>query len=446
MSVKVYANEISDGISEVIANNNSVALLSVAKSLIIEDIKKAQALMSEYGINQPDLHCLRTVLVSTGWNNNEDVFDPNEVLKSWKSPVHKQFNYMHNEKDIIGHITGSFLLDFDNNIITEKYILENSLKNFSIGTDSVLYTAWSDPDLRERMDKILEEIEKNEWFVSMEALFPDFDYCLKTASGEEKFVKRDENTSYISKHLRCYGGTGVYQGYKVGRVLREITFSGKGLVNKPANPKSIILETQTEPILNMNEETLAGENVMSEELTKELEVVKSQLLEAQATINTLTNYKAQSETLQTSLAQTQTQLDSTAQELNAVKASLEVVTKERDEAVASCNNMKAEMKNGKRKAALIEADVDNEDIEESLASFVGMSDEAFDKMVAMMMKKKAKKVECKKKEDMDDCEASLIVETEKTVASINEIAEAKTNTLQESLVNVFKNTLKTTKK
>jgi hypothetical protein len=51
----------------------------------------------------------------------------------------------------------------------------------------------------------------------------------------------------LTKHLRAYGGTGEYENYKVGRSLRGISFSGKGLVNKPANPRSIILQPEEDP-------------------------------------------------------------------------------------------------------------------------------------------------------------------------------------------------------
>ena len=34
-----------------------------------------------------------------------------------------------------------------------------------------------------------------------------------------------------------------YEDHKVGRLLRNITFSGKGFVEKPANPDSIIFDS-----------------------------------------------------------------------------------------------------------------------------------------------------------------------------------------------------------
>jgi hypothetical protein len=45
----------------------------------------------------------------------------------------------------------------------------------------------------------------------------------------------------MTSHLKAYGGSGHYGGERVGRVLKNIIFSGKGLTKKPANPDSRIL-------------------------------------------------------------------------------------------------------------------------------------------------------------------------------------------------------------
>lgn len=81
----------------------------------------------------------------------------------------------------------------------------------------------------------------------MECLFSDFDYSVVSPDGEMKVVARNDESAFLTKHLRVYGGKGVYEGYKVGRLLRNIAFSGKGLVNKPANPRSIILQPDEDP-------------------------------------------------------------------------------------------------------------------------------------------------------------------------------------------------------
>ena len=75
----------------------------------------------------------------------------------------------------------------------------------------------------------------------MECIFNVFDYAVESPNGEYHVVARGENTAFLTQHLRAYGGGGVYQDHKVGRLLRNITFSGKGFVANPANPDSFIL-------------------------------------------------------------------------------------------------------------------------------------------------------------------------------------------------------------
>ena len=223
--VKVYASEIEAGIGEIVAWSNSIAyecrIVSSEKHQPETPIKVAAAYANP---NQPDLYYLKSVLVSTGWNNNDDIFTPFYTLKASKTPVDKQFNYMHDEKDIIGHITGSYVANSNNEPIEDV----EGLEEFNIITSAVMYTVWSDKALQERCNKIIEEIAQGNWKVSMECIFNDFDYSLKSATGSEKIITRDEKTSYMSKYSRSYGGDGVYQGYKIGRVLKDFVFSGKG--------------------------------------------------------------------------------------------------------------------------------------------------------------------------------------------------------------------------
>ena len=63
--------------------------------------------------DQIDLHYLESVLVSTGWNKNDDVFTVGATWEARNTPEDKQFNFMHDENDIIGHITGSYVLNKD---------------------------------------------------------------------------------------------------------------------------------------------------------------------------------------------------------------------------------------------------------------------------------------------------------------------------------------------
>ena len=241
--MKIYKSEIEDGLEGAL-KNNSIACCAIAEKSepvsILEIDDATQQRLENLGIataenkNQIDLYYLKSILVSTGWNKNDDVFDPKELWTAKDTPEDKPFNFMHNEKDIIGHITGNMAVDFNGEEIEQE--TEEVPSSFNILTTSVIYTEWSDIAQRERMQKIVSEIEDGKWFVSMECLFPDFDYALATSDDLIKVIPRNEASAFLTKHLRSYGGNGKYQDYRVGRLLRNLSFSGKGLVSKPANP------------------------------------------------------------------------------------------------------------------------------------------------------------------------------------------------------------------
>lgn len=419
--VKIYAQEIADGIAEIIKDNNSIACISLAKeSLITEDRKPIQVSVASANPNQLDLFYLDAILASTGWNDNHDIFLPDEMWAARATPEDKQFNYMHYERDIIGHITGNYILDFENNLLPNDIEMP---EEFSIGTHNVLYTSWTDPELSARMNKIIAEVKDGQWFVSMECLFPSFDYELKSQAGDRKLITRSEATAYLSKYLRAYGGDGVYQGYTIGRVLRNFTFSGMGLVNRPANKKSLITKVMDDKPENKEEEkSLSGEINMSVDLTKELEDTKAQLAEALATIATLNGFKGQAETLEGSVADLQLQIKTLNDQLSVAKADLAEAMKQKDQSMQEMDKMKKEQKMSKRKASLTDAGLEDSEVEETLASTDSLEDEAFDKIVAMM-KKKGLKMPKEKTEAKEAETITVVVEPEKTVASVNTIVE-----------------------
>ena len=187
------------------------------------------------------MYYVQSILVSSNWNKNDDIFDKGEVWLARNTPEDKPTNLEHDEATIIGHITSNWPITEDGNLIDEDTPLQDLPSKYHILTGSVIYRAFSNPDLKDRAEKLIAEIENGQKYVSMECLFNGFDYGLINAStGEYKVLARNDNTAYLTKHLRAYGGSGEHEGYKVGRVLRNITFSGKGFVDKPANPDSII--------------------------------------------------------------------------------------------------------------------------------------------------------------------------------------------------------------
>ena len=446
MAIKIYENEINDGIGELVKSTASVAYCSeatvkrgelAAAKEIISDRDVLERVVAE-NKDQIDLYYLESVLVSTGWNKNDDVFLSDATWAARNTPEDKQFNFMHNENDIIGHITGSYVLTKDGKAVADD---DNAKPDeFDIITQAVLYNSWTNDENRERMQRIIAEIQEGKWFVSMECLFAGFDYALTGEDGVGKILARNDESAFLTKHLRSYGGTGEYEGYKVGRALRNISFSGKGLVEKPANSRSIILSGNTSAnvkfdLEDCNSKLSIGDVNMSDNtlLEKQLADVQTQLAEAKAENEAIKakveeakekEFASQIEAFETAAEESKATID----ELNELVKSTQARIAELEDALTQSNEqlaqakedmdeMKKKEKMEKRKAALVEAGFEQEDVEATLAAFDALEDEAFDTVVAMYGKKKEKKE--------DEAEAGMPPEVKEAIEKKKKEKEAK---------------------
>ena len=277
--INLYKQEITDGLRELVVGKTSSSVLCAIKPCLPFPAKFSLATAQNLG--QEDLYYLNTILVSSGWNLNDEVFLPEEIWSARATPEDKPLNYEHVADDIIGHITETIVINDNQEKLSEDTAVEDLPDKIHILSSAVLYRFIASGEPEKRMQKIISEINENKWFVSMECLFTDFDYALKNeASGENKVIARNEKTAFLTKHLRAYGGKGIYEGYKVGRVLKDFIFSGKGLVANPANPESIILSSHSKKFnavyCHFNEKTF-GENKKMEELNKQVVELEGKL-------------------------------------------------------------------------------------------------------------------------------------------------------------------------
>tara|TARA_B100001564_G_scaffold122557_1_gene102264 strand:+ start:11248 stop:12696 length:1449 start_codon:yes stop_codon:yes gene_type:complete len=449
--MKIYPQEISDGVADLVQSSASLAYCAPAilcSNGDAETIAFAEKVKAESANpKQLDLYYIKSILVSTGWNKNDDVFTPEATFAARNTPEDKQFNFMHNENDIIGHITGSYVIDKDGN----KVEAEEAPTDFDIISEAVLYNSWTDPENRERMQQIIAEIEEGKWFVSMECLFAGFNYALTDEFGKASILQRNEGSAFLTKHLRAYGGSGEYEGKKVGRSLQNISFSGKGLVSKPANPRSVILDASRASSNSVNEDllTLGGSdmsdtNVLEKQLAEvrsELASAKEECVTLQASLDEATSKEhteavaklesdivAQAEAIKT-LEESVTAKDAAITEL---QESLEAKNNEFIEKMKEMKKMKDEKKAESRKASLVEAGFEADEAEESLVAYDALDDDSFDTLVALMKKKYGKmekkedeeaKMEKPKAEEAEEVEAE---EAEAEVAAEEALEEVET--------------------
>ena len=457
MNIPIYKAEIEAGLEEAVKANASVAYVAPVRTFIPsrrqEEQAKLLAFQSEAeNKDQPDLHYINSVLVSTGWNKNDDVFDIQETWSARETPEDKQFNFMHDETDIIGHITDNIVVDRDGNSVTNT---DQPPEQFDIITSAVLYNSWSDPKLKARMAKIIEEIENDKWFVSMEALFAGFDYAVIDPDGQQKTIARSEESAFLTKHLRVYGGKGEYEGHKIGRLLRNITFSGKGLVSNPANSRSVII-TDSDPfqaseICEITHSSLRENNQMSDILERQVEELKAELANAMESSEALRaeissqkdeEFKTKIEVFEATVADKDRVATEAVQALETAEAkvteleeTLAQTQEELTEANAKIEAHEAEAKREARKALLAEAGLEEEDVETALEKFSEVSDELFEEFAGYMKKKAAfppKKDEDEdEEEDKKDAKSSEEAEVEAEEQDEAEI-EAEAEILEEA--------------
>ena len=460
--MKIYKNEIKDGVADLVQANASIAYCSQAllcSDEFVDDSDFIAKLKAESANpNQIDLYYIKSILVSTGWNKNDDVFDNQSTWAARDTPEDKQFNFMHNENDIIGHITGSYVVDKEGN----KIEAEEAPQEFDIVTEAVLYNSWTDPENRDRMQQIIAEMEEGKWFVSMECLFAGFDYALLDEGGNGKVLARNEDSSFLTKHLRAYGGSGEYENYKIGRSLREISFSGKGLVSKPANPRSIILDA-SKAFLNSNVDVIKlskGENTMTDNnvLEQQIADLKTELASARdeaVELRAKVDESASKEYLDT-IAKLEETLASNEEVVKALEVSVaekeaaytelhesvEAKNKDFQEKMEELKKMKKEKKAEARKAALLDLGLEAEEAEESVASYEDFDDATFEAIIVAMTKmdekKKAgyKKAQMEEKKDEEEAGVNKPAKSEEVVVEAEaEEAEAEV-AAEEALENV----------
>lgn len=439
----IYDQEILDGLKDKILANSSVSFKSIARKRVVDKndneeitdkLKKTIAGFIEDGRNF-DLYHISSILASTGDNKNDDWFLPEEIWAARETPIYKQVNYGHNEKDIIGVITGTTILGDDGNQILNESEIS---KIRDIVSHAVIWSYWEDDNLKDRFAQIIDDIENDRLFVSMESLFKNFDYML-IKDGQKSIIKRTKETSFLTKYLRIYGGSGNYNGSRIYRLLRSFTFSGKALVENPANARSIIsdslrpdavdieccdpedsaiadinknLKTVAETIMDPNEIAI---NALKAELAQskaELENYKQ--AEAEKTSAEISELKATNESLQKQVAELTTLAQAAKDEAKKAECKAEEDMEDMKtkcetqvaEANAKLQAIEAEKATAMRLAKLTSVKVESAKAEEILKTWASASDEQFDKVVELLKGSDAKPEKTKAEQAEFDLEAA----------------------------------------
>lgn len=493
--MKIFEQEKADGLEEKIKASASVSYASYVEPATIPS--KTKHVKSLASVDDSDLYYVQSILVTTNWNKNDDIFDKAEVWSARNTPEDKPTNLEHNESDIVGHITSNWPVTMEGLLIDENSPVENLPDTYHILTGSVIYSGYSIPELKERSQKLIAEIEEGNKYVSMECFFKGFDYgLLNKSSGEYKILDRNEATAYLTKYLRSYGGLGEHDNYKIGRVLRKITFSGKGFVDKPANPDSIIFTKDN--LLNKNDDILLEkkddfvisgvsknqsnlntvENSTMNEVTSVSETEEK--IETQTEVAPVVEEVTVTEVASTNTEELQNSLKAHQEEVQQLKAEFEKTVNELNEAIAKkkgemmkkdeeVKKMKAELdtalesiavykkseeeamkkdKKMKRVAQLLEKGIDNEIALSTVDKFESVDDEAFEAVVLLAGKMPPflkEKIKEKMEEKMEEDKKSKKKASETADPAVLETAEVEENVILTVGENEVENSVSSTR-
>ena len=467
--IPTYKAEAKAGLSDAINAKENRSILAYCPILLDKNVdvtiqektrsKNPSSFEQSMALNQDqfDLQYIYSILATTGWNRNDDVFDKYEMWSARNTAEDKPFNKSHDPKTIIGHITGNVVVDENYELVNENSEIDILPEKFHILTSAVLYKHISSRDEKLTLDtkSLIEEIAEGKWFVSMEALFSNFDYALVNAEGKEQIVSRNEDTSFLSKHLRSYGGEGEYDGQRIGRVMRNLTFSGKGLVENPGNPESIIFKeedsvifkglAQTSPYVNLLVTSSSkGESSMSDN-NEQVRTLEAQAAKLETRLRDMDEKKVQAQIseLEKSCADKDaeiTELISKIAEVSAASDDSEKSFEELSNAKAKGDELVAELKEKletieseslrtSRISALVDKGVDKSEAESIVETFSGITDEQFDALVTKLSDAPFHyKDEKKKKKEEDEAEGGDMkkknAEKDEANAEADEAADA----------------------
>lgn len=312
----------------------------VSMASLLDGLSKREAKVDLPENMHPDLLYGSSVLVSTNMNKNHDIFLPEETFKAKDTPVNTPFNIDHESSDIIGHIISAKAVDKDDNVLES---LPSSDTAFDIQVGFVIYK-FIYPKASSQIVS-LATIDKQ--FVSMECMFADFDYGLVDSEGAISIVERNEDTAFLTKKLKIFGGSGKYEDKTVGRVLKDIRFVGMGSVETPANPDSEFLEFKV----------VAKEKSLYDNEGKHTNIDNTYLMiTSKGNVMKIEN-----------LDQAQTLIEKLEQEKAALKTELETVKTEKSEADSKITELESEKQDLETKVEANKDKIEQEEQKVTLA-------------------------------------------------------------------------------
>lgn len=221
-----------------------------------DDLQKEVAAIVKFPPNKtPDMLFFSGIFVSSGENLNKAYFLPSELVKAHDTIDNKALDIEHEESQIVGHIYSSAFVDHGGaklEISNLQKMTPDELNKLEIDVmiAGVLY--------KSRFPELAKEVKDQKWKLSMETYFQNFDVkignlILTQQEAEALGLASDSVWGRVARVFKK--GQEIAKG-QIARVLRDLMFSGCGLVKNPANPRSLILEVAKKSQNNVENEEI----------------------------------------------------------------------------------------------------------------------------------------------------------------------------------------------
>jgi len=201
---------------------------------------------------QPDLLYNKAVFVSTGENKNGAYFLPLELYKAKGTIVNKAIDMEHDEQTIVGHIIDYAFMRYDRTIFNPDSLYKEQgeelfdKSEFDIGIVAVMHKL--------RFPEIAQEILDGHYGVSMEVLYSDYNIKVGDVIIPKDQAERSGIVKLIGQHVRVTHGSKPINGKtgtdRILRIFKNMLFYGCGYTKRPANSRSVILESASEVSIN----------------------------------------------------------------------------------------------------------------------------------------------------------------------------------------------------
>lgn len=189
---------------------------------------------------QLDLQYITSIFVSSGFNLNLAYFLPSELIQAQSTIAEKPLDIEHEQERVVGHLHSTAFAYKDGSVFDPSELIEN----VGLSVDKLSMDVVASARLyRARFPEIAAEVDEGKYGVSMECYYKDFDVIVNNIIIPKVEAMKAGLIQAVNNAIEVVEGNTSVGVHKVGRVLRGMLFSGCGLVETPANPDSVILET-----------------------------------------------------------------------------------------------------------------------------------------------------------------------------------------------------------